>query len=416
MGESSGRHAVTLVCKRFRACFYSCPALWQRFKVDPHRVHHCWTPTQLEWLETRHAVLRRVAQHVAWFELHPGMTPEPFDRLAAMLSDLRPSMLRTLWLLFEAPPPAALFQLAPRFSQLATLDVRGRALPAAAADALRALPLLQSMSWCCDAAYPPAILTAIAGLGQLTKLSLVLSVPLPPEQAQLTALTSLQDLTLMVARPGADWAPPPPSAFASLRAYNYDCQEGSFQLAGAELSSCELLELTGGLSDCCGGNAGGEQLGMLLRLRGLQRLPPLGPFLAALQPLGGGPILRMKVQSLESTLIEDMEAAAAAAAAPSADHLHGLWLVRCYELGGLLRQAPRLRELVLRYCCEGSRPGCITSLRGLRRLHATHCELGDLPAGNWLAGEGTAGISRFGKPSPSASLISQDPVLAFRSC
>lgn len=186
------RRSLLLVCKRFNACVFACPARWQRFTVDLRRVAHYCCAMQLEWLERRNALLRRVARHVAWFELQPGLDPEPLDQLAAMLHELAPDALRTLWLLCEGAPPPPLFFLAARASQQTALDVRGRALPAAAADALRALPLLRSMLWCSDAAYPPPILGAIASLAHLTKLSLVSSVPLPAEQAQLTALTALQ--------------------------------------------------------------------------------------------------------------------------------------------------------------------------------------------------------------------------------
>ncbi|KAL4422368.1 hypothetical protein ABPG75_008565 [Micractinium tetrahymenae] len=247
------------------------------------------------------------------------------------------------------------------------------------------------MSWCFDAAYPPAILAAIAGLGQLTKLSLACSAPLPAEQAQLTALTALQDLTLMVERPGAAWAPPPPSAFPALRVFKYDCQEGFMQLAGAELRGCELRPRTRQLSECCGGHASGEaDPGMLLLLHDLRRLPPLGPFLAALQPPGSGPIRRFKTQDLHADLVAAMEAAAAAAGAPPADGLRGMWLIWCHGLGevgfaGLLRQAPQLQELLLRSPQMGELPGCITSMRGLTRLHLPDCKLADLPEGAWLA-------------------------------
>lgn len=117
-----------------------------------------------------------------------------------------------------------------------------------------------------------------------------------------------------------------------------------------------------------------------------------GPLLAALQPLGGGPIRRLKMQGLGPELIAAMEAAAAAAAAPPPDQLRGLWLVWCHDLGGLLRAAPQLSELMLRSCGEGGLPGGITSLRGLRRLRVPHCRLADLPAGDWLAGGGGAGL------------------------
>ncbi|KAL4422367.1 hypothetical protein ABPG75_008564 [Micractinium tetrahymenae] len=99
------RRSILLVSKRFNACFLSSPALWRRFTVDPQQVAHYWSPSQLEWLEKQHALLRRVAQHVAWFELRPGLTPEPFDRLAGLLTELHPAVLRMLWLLCEGRRP-----------------------------------------------------------------------------------------------------------------------------------------------------------------------------------------------------------------------------------------------------------------------------------------------------------------------
>ena len=127
--------------------------------------------------------------------------------------------------------------MVPRFSALTTLDIRGHSLPPACADVLRALPMLQSMSWvscigqqweahgaliaaswlpctarllrpasyvqCAELHLPDGLLEAIAQLTGLTRLSLITSEPLPPLGPLLGGrLSALANLKLMQVRVG----------------------------------------------------------------------------------------------------------------------------------------------------------------------------------------------------------------------
>lgn len=246
--------AVTLVSHAWHDAFYSEPALWSTFELKPDgelvlALSSAPAGQHAAWLAAKLALLRRVAPSVTALESFnldameqaaarcgmPGFLGEVFGLL-------RPATLQRLELRFWSGMPPGLLARFPNLHSLRLTDCG------------------------CDVqhSWPPAVLAAMCGMGQLEDLTLTAASPpeqllplvaerLPrlmrlhvtseqplPHAEQLTRLTGLQDL-LLVERvtDGGCLQPPAPAQLPRLHTYavvtrdtSSRCKVGCWWLVG----------------------------------------------------------------------------------------------------------------------------------------------------------------------------------------
>ncbi|KAL4430716.1 hypothetical protein ABPG75_005972 [Micractinium tetrahymenae] len=218
-----------------------------------------------EWLAAQRRLLDRVGGMVQcaglrrnWrhrphplLALHPlfSMQPPPSQARTALLDDrqqlpgwamallqhLQPGVLTELSLGASLLSPAQLPSALLRFPGLLSLSLAtDEPLPAA-------VPAAERLCMHCQSERLSAtLLAAVAELTQLTSLEVETAAP-PPAVSQLTALTSLQRLSLV----DASWSerhPPLPPQLPAMTSYNIDCMRfGSsapFQVGSSRLAVC----------------------------------------------------------------------------------------------------------------------------------------------------------------------------------
>ena len=199
--------ALTLTCRRWRAVFYSEPAIWRRFTLHSRRLHELPAPKQQAALAGRMALLQRVAplvseaEIVARLGLRALVAVAAHARLEDFIRALPGPSLTSLTLCCPhegaAAQQAAVHMALVRLAALRQLVLECGQPPAGAPQALARLTHLHTLVLRASALSSALLASVARHLTALTELLLLVSSPsagLPDGLTALPALSLLQRL------------------------------------------------------------------------------------------------------------------------------------------------------------------------------------------------------------------------------
>lgn len=205
---------LTLTCRRWRAVFYSEPAIWRCFTFHSRRLHELPAPQQQQALAARMALLQRVAPMVAAAEVVAlmGLPMHAAEAAHARLEDFvqalpGPSLTRlTLCCPHEgvAAQHAAVQAALAHLTALHQLEIECGQLPSAAPWALARLLHLRTLVLRATAVSSALVASVAQHLTALTELQLHVVSRLAGLPDSLTTLTLLALLQRLVSSRGRE--------------------------------------------------------------------------------------------------------------------------------------------------------------------------------------------------------------------